>query len=170
MSDTSNAIDMRRRHEERMKEAKVALGGKCISCGALENLEFDHVDPATKLSDLSKLSKARTEVFWAEAAKCQLLCSPCHLAKTSLQRQPWRHGTVHGYVNRGCRCELCTQANTEYRQKFNLVRRLARGGSLYPRGKKPHGTYAKYKSGCHCEQCKKANREYMVELKSRSRS
>ena len=27
------------------------------------------------------------------------------------------HGTVYGYVNLGCRCDDCRQANTDYRRR-----------------------------------------------------
>ena len=36
------------RRKELLKEAKEKLGGKCVCCGVLENLEFDHIDDAKK--------------------------------------------------------------------------------------------------------------------------
>jgi len=42
------------RYHERIGEALDILGGKCIKCGSLENLEFDHIDPSSKLFTISK--------------------------------------------------------------------------------------------------------------------
>jgi hypothetical protein len=37
-----------------------------------------------------------------------------------------RHGTRHAYMNRGCRCALCRQANTDYsRERYQQQRRAA---------------------------------------------
>ncbi len=85
------------------------LGGGCVRCGATENLEFDHIDPSAKVFTVcAGLSKA-----WAalveEAAKCQLLCKPCHVAKGAEDRPELQHGTY--YVYWYCRCDLCKAAN-----------------------------------------------------------
>lgn len=67
-------------------EARECLGGKCVKCGTTENLQFDHVDPATKLFRITKWRKVKASVeeFWVEIAKCQLLCRPHHQEKTSV--------------------------------------------------------------------------------------
>lgn len=58
------------------------LGGVCVQCGATANLEFDHVDPATKTATLHALVRQDSwRKMEAELAKCQLLCKPCHIAK-----------------------------------------------------------------------------------------
>jgi len=77
----SEAVASRRR---RVKEILVAeAGGRCQACGyddCIAALEFHHVDPVNKAFALSgrgvarSLAKAR-----AEAAKCVLLCSNCHV-------------------------------------------------------------------------------------------
>ena len=57
------------------------LDGKCVRCGITENLQFDHIDPKTKLFPIaSGLDKPRV-VLLAEVAKCQLLCEPHHIEK-----------------------------------------------------------------------------------------
>jgi len=39
------------------------LGGRCVRCGATEDLEFDHIDPSTKRFTISGgLSKAWTDL------------------------------------------------------------------------------------------------------------
>jgi 5-methylcytosine-specific restriction endonuclease McrA len=57
------------------------LGGCCMRCGAVEDLEFDHIDPITKRFAVgASLSRAWAELV-EEALKCQLSCRPCHIDK-----------------------------------------------------------------------------------------
>lgn len=61
----------------------LALGGQCNRCGyktTIRSLDFHHIDPATKLynlSDLLKSPKSRTTII-EEAKKCIVLCRNCH--------------------------------------------------------------------------------------------
>lgn len=73
----------RRRIAERQREVdrfKVSRG--CERCGWRENavgLDFDHLDPADKTSNISKLLRhAPWGVVLAELEKCRVLCSNCH--------------------------------------------------------------------------------------------
>lgn len=59
------------------EEAKQKLGGKCVICGTKENLEFDHIDPATKKYTVSNVS-CSLEEWWNEVEKCRLLCKEHH--------------------------------------------------------------------------------------------
>lgn len=69
------------RWHAKRREAIALLGGKCVECGSTGELEVDHKDPALKVSsNFWCWSKARRD---EELAKCQVLCSRCHLAKTS---------------------------------------------------------------------------------------
>jgi hypothetical protein len=69
-----------RRHQRRAELIEM-LGGKCVRCGATEDLVFDHIDPSTKRFAVgSSMSRAWAELV-AEARKCQLLCPPCHREK-----------------------------------------------------------------------------------------
>jgi hypothetical protein len=53
---------------------------KCENCGSTDDLELDHRDRNQKLSHkVWSWSKERRD---AELAKCQVLCHPCHLAKS----------------------------------------------------------------------------------------
>ncbi len=72
---------MKRRWIKRRAAAVATLGGKCAVCGATKNLEFDHVDPATKVATIAKASSFSQVRFDAEVAKCQLLCVDHHRAK-----------------------------------------------------------------------------------------
>ena len=84
-----------------------SLGGKCAQCGATDDLEFDHIDPATKVSHrIFSWSWARIEI---ELAKCQLLCVPCHYTKTiafiSTAGGTW--ATRKNHHSKGCGCRSC---------------------------------------------------------------
>lgn len=57
--------------------------GPCVVCGSWDNLEVDHIDPATKLThNVWSLGKAKRE---AELAKCQVLCREHHVEKSTAQ-------------------------------------------------------------------------------------
>ena len=87
------------------------FGGRCARCEATEDLEFDHIDPSTKVfSVCAGLDKA-WNVLVAEAAKCQLLCKACHVAKGAEDRPVLTHGTYYVYWYWNCRCDLCKAAN-----------------------------------------------------------
>ena len=73
----------KRRHAERRAMAIELLGGECANCGSNETLEFDHIDPATKVYTVATMfASRRWELIERELQKCQLLCRPCHLSKT----------------------------------------------------------------------------------------
>ena len=72
----------RRMKDMKRKEVLIEmLGGKCVSCGAIENLQFDHIDPTTKSFSIAK--KYICKAVFEEVRKCQLLCYNCHLEKTA---------------------------------------------------------------------------------------
>jgi hypothetical protein len=75
------------RRKELLKEAKEKLGGKCVCCGTLEHLEFDHIDDAKKEHNVANAVRNIREVFWNEVEKCQLLCVKCHNKKTTAQKR-----------------------------------------------------------------------------------
>lgn len=109
----------RKLHAERMKVARDLRGGECErpDCTVSVGLEWDHIDPKTKDAKISQMDRATDEQFWAEVAKCQLLCRPHHIEKTTLngewskvERAPL-HGLV-GYKHRKCRCDICRAAKS----------------------------------------------------------
>lgn len=99
------------------------LGGKCVVCGTADSLEFDHIDPKTKIREIGKLWQARKSLFESEVMKCQLLCSAHHIEKTLAEGSsahptlPIAHGTVWAYQGRGCRCDRCKGAKRGSRRK-----------------------------------------------------
>ena len=70
----------------RRRDAVRQLGGKCVDCGSTENLEFDHVDPATKLYEMTNIWSRKLAIRVAEIAKCVLRCKDCHIIKTVAER------------------------------------------------------------------------------------
>jgi hypothetical protein len=118
---TNKAKNARRLHYVQLH------GGKCVKCGSVERLEFDHINPATKIEHrIWSWSKPRLE---AELAKCQLLCQSCHIEKTKAEfvytesmrpvRLPIPHGTWAGYAHYKCRCHECrSAANAHDRARY----------------------------------------------------
>lgn len=109
-----------------------------MRCGATDDLHFDHVDPASKLMDVSsaKALDGPMSRLIAEVRKCQLLCPRHHLEKTIENGDPRggghnkilnpKHGTEVMYRRERCRCVRCKRWRRDYRH--GLVD--ARGRSL----------------------------------------
>ena len=69
---------------------KEKMGGKCVICGATENLQFDHINPLEKSYNIST-NFFRQDVD-EELNKCQLLCPTCHMEKT---KNDWLSGELY---------------------------------------------------------------------------
>jgi hypothetical protein len=82
-----------------------------------------------------------------------------------------QHGTYNAYRNRGCRCDACRTAHTDYcrtHQKAGYERvPCACGKTKRPDAVKcracrnaevaaDHGTESKYSAGCRCDECREA--------------
>lgn len=117
--------DQKAYRERRRRKALSYLGAECARCQSDEGLHFDHIDPATKIKEISQAIIAGWS--WVklvdELDKCQLLCQPCHLEKSRSEGslcQPSnkildpQHGTARMYADR-CRCTLCKTWKREYR-------------------------------------------------------
>lgn len=100
-----------------LNEARHYLGGKCVECGVTHDLEFDHIDPATKVAEVTVILYTRNLMeFWREVDKCQLLCTPCHKAKSAAERTV-SHGTQRMYRS-GCKCAPCLdRKHYDYRRR-----------------------------------------------------
>ncbi len=151
MSTTTPGARQQARYRERRRvRATAHLGGKCAGCAATEGLEFDHVDPRTKVADIT----AAIVAAWAwdrlaeELAKCQLLCGPCHREKTRAGRENtgggWNriedpeHGTVARYDRLRCRCPICQG----WKRRYRRGEVDARGHAVEsPQGANVHGTH-----------------------------
>jgi 5-methylcytosine-specific restriction endonuclease McrA len=80
-------------HEAAIKRSRVnkahfirEMGGRCVRCGFNEHpwgLEFDHVDPTTKMANPGRILSWKSQyAIKRELDKCQLICSNCHKLKT----------------------------------------------------------------------------------------
>jgi hypothetical protein len=123
---------VKRRSRERRAEALAMLGDSCKTCGTVEALEFDHVDPATKLFDIGTqswhVSRSR---FLEEVAKCQILCRKCHLKKTGRYLEVEHGGGVSGKKN--CPCQSCKKRKQEYmRNRYQKIRLSSSAGRAHP--------------------------------------
>src|SRR5437762_445765 len=104
--ESSKAKKVSHRTHEARKARRVdwfSANGPCRHCGSPENLELDHIDPATKDPRLRVASVHiwgwKQEDRERELAKCQPLCKTCHAAKTLLERGgPQRHGKAGMYT------------------------------------------------------------------------
>jgi 5-methylcytosine-specific restriction endonuclease McrA len=90
-------IYMKERWLKRKQKAIDYLGGKCIRCSSKDFLEFDHIDPSSKIMTIARASSRNEEFFWIEVNKCQLLCVPCHLEKSA---EDIRNGVSTKYKNK----------------------------------------------------------------------
>lgn len=70
------------RYHRIRNEAVARLGGKCVQCGSVDDLEFDHIDPMTKVKSFAHIWSYSNDKREAELVKMQLLCKPCHIRKS----------------------------------------------------------------------------------------
>lgn len=82
----------KKRKQVRFRD-KVLSKCKCIICGNTNKavLEFDHIDPSTKLFNISYMVKRcmTIKAIKIEMRKCQVLCSNCHIEKTKLDNHKY---------------------------------------------------------------------------------
>lgn len=107
---------MKNRWSTRRAKAVDVLGGVCVNCGATNSLEFDHVDPSTKIMTIARASARSESFFWEEVRKCQLLCTDCHKEKSSVD-----NGVKHGQGKSGkrnCPCVPCKAKKAEYMKAY----------------------------------------------------
>src|SRR4051794_33200913 len=110
--------------ERRRTQAKALLGGKCALCASTEDLQFDHRDPTTKERNISAMWTCSEVRFLAELEKCQLLCLPCHQAKSANEataRSKQVHGTQWSYRHYKCRCPQCRAAHAAVARKSRSI-------------------------------------------------
>lgn len=120
------------RYRDRRAYSIIKLGGKCVSCGSTENLEFDHKEKSKKSFNITQFWSISKERYDEELAKCQLLCHDCHVAK-SFREHDWGkgygatgHGTSTFYKNYGCRCAECKKAYNKVTREQRQLARLNR--------------------------------------------
>lgn len=100
------------------------LGGCCVQCSSVEELQFDHVDPTTKLYTIGQIMTHGKEKLETEIAKCQLLCRSCHEIKTSEQFSVQHGAGLTG--KRDCKCDLCVPLRRARAKVWNKKARQKR--------------------------------------------
>jgi 5-methylcytosine-specific restriction endonuclease McrA len=118
---------MKSRRKARRAKFIDLLGGKCVSCGSTDNLQFDHANAKKKEFDLNAIKDSNEKTILKELKKCVLLCGDCHLDKTKTNKEhinknkkPARHGTLWMYKKYKCRCRKCRMAISTYmKSKIN---------------------------------------------------
>ena len=87
--DSIRAANERRRvrQTQRLHDLKAARG--CADCGETDPvvLEFDHVDPSTKVGDIAAMAAGSWAAVIAEVRKCEVVCANCHRRRTCARRQ-----------------------------------------------------------------------------------
>ena len=82
-----NNEKIRKQQREHIKEKRAIcleyLGGKCVKCGTIHNLQFDHIKREGKKYEISSRVNNKFDNLKEELDKCQLLCASCHLDKTA---------------------------------------------------------------------------------------
>lgn len=126
-----HAGTQRARYLRRRADALVQLGGRC-KCGSTTDLQFDHINPATKLHNLTTMfSKSSQTQIDEELAKCQLLCKECHEAKSRAEqmgRPAWNkgsrqdHGSYFGVYTLKCTCPDCATYLTDRKARRKVYR------------------------------------------------
>lgn len=126
------AAYMRERRANRRRKLIEIKGSRCLECGGVESLEFNHRDRDEKSFNLSgKWLDTKWEVILKELDKCDLLCKKCHLTYTRKQYEekeitvwnsrkdvPYKHGTTRTYTEIKCRCVDCKYARSLHRKKL----------------------------------------------------
>lgn len=107
---------MKRRYRQRRELAFKILGGKCVLCGSVDNLEIDHIERSYQIFNFSKTWNCAIKDFIEELAYCQLLCKPHHKEKSD-KEQSVEHG--EGLTGkRNCYCDLCRPLKQKYNREW----------------------------------------------------
>ena len=126
MSQEGKNKYLRQLRTKRRKFAYNSFGGKCNKCGSEEWLQFDHIDPKTKLYSIGEIWGTKEEIFIEELKKCQLLCQKCHIEKNKKEIKdgvyrttpPAKHGGMRMYWKYKCRCDLCRKFKHQQYLKY----------------------------------------------------
>lgn len=101
------------RYEKRRTGFIEELGGVCVQCNSVDELEFDHINPDTKSFNVAKkMANGAIAVLREEIAKCQLLCKKCHKKKSVAEEEVGHGEGLTGKKN--CSCDLCRPLKAEY--------------------------------------------------------
>ena len=78
-----HTIEYKREYRDERKSYCIEyLGGKCVKCGTIHNLQFDHIKREGKKYTIGSRIHQDFTIIKEELDKCQLLCVDCHKVKT----------------------------------------------------------------------------------------
>lgn len=112
---------------KKKQQAIDMLGGRCVSCGTVERLEFDHVNRDRVGMTVTTLIGHSWKKVLEELKKCQLLCQPCHSKKSHAERGHTGlhdHGTTSRYRLDKCRCDDCRSVHSSYLKQWRNNKKL----------------------------------------------
>ncbi|BCO56145.1 hypothetical protein MINTM005_13890 [Mycobacterium intracellulare] len=117
-------------HQVRRPKVVAYLGDRCEECGSTDDLQFDHVEREQKSFNINE-NLTLNDTVRKELDKCQLLCRPCHEAKTGRENTRCNHGSMHEWMHKKCGCDVCLSARREWYDKRNAARRKPGGRGPY---------------------------------------
>ena len=115
----------RARYKKKRQEQILRLGGKCVWCGTVEDLQFDHIEASSKVDTIGRLWDRHSSTIDKELSKCQLLCRKCHTVKSIRNKETsgghnklksYPHGHWKMYNVDKCRCLLCREWKSSTRK------------------------------------------------------
>jgi len=112
--------DLARYHRLKNEYAAI-LGGKCASCGSSDDLEFDHIERATKKFTIGNNMFRPRQVILPELEKCQLLCQVCHKSKSDDEMRVPHGGGMSG--RRNCHCAPCKAQKSQWNREYKKLRK-----------------------------------------------
>ena len=95
------------KRQKRIDYLHEQLGDSCCNCGSKTNLEFDHINPALKLTRTPPQAMGVSSIQ-KELPNLQVLCSDCHTIKTRAQKAAAWH----------LFCSLTEEEQTELTHQF----------------------------------------------------
>lgn len=120
-------------YHKRRKKIIDYLGGRCVDCGATDDLHIDHVDPQGKSFEINSNLTLSNPAVRDELSKCQLLCRTHHHLKTARENTGFTHGTINAFMHKKCRCNVCKPVWRAWNDKRNAARRKDGGYGPRPR-------------------------------------
>ncbi len=85
-SNRERVLEYRIQRTQEHKKRIDALKNKpCTDCGERfepEQMDWDHIDPSTKLYNIGSMKGLKWERIEEEMTKCELVCKPCHRKRT----------------------------------------------------------------------------------------
>ncbi len=90
-----NVVYGKRARDEFNREISKIKSKPCMDCAGTFPpcaMDFDHLDPTTKLANIGNMRGRAWAKVLAEIGKCDLVCSNCHRVRTDQRRQAKRAG------------------------------------------------------------------------------